>query len=102
MDIKNASFKYNDDYPVIRLTIDGEPVLIDIDQMSWRDGAIFIGSQFQGIYSVTLPANPENGRPTPWTLDGFTDDPRILTLYSQLRAECDNETFRPRRVSIPD
>lgn len=97
MEITNSRHVVIDNaYPAIALEIDGKSTVIPYEQKLIEYDLIFIGSQFELI--KTLPADPQNGRPNPQQVRGFTDDPNILAIYRAFKLSVDNGSFRPVRV----
>ncbi len=90
-------------YAYISITIDGQPAKIDAEQKLFRYGFIFVGADFEDILPVLyLAADPDDGRPEPQPLYGFSDDPRLLALYQQFFDEINSGDFTPHDVALPE
>lgn len=76
-------------YRQLLIPVDDEIAVIGIDlkrAILNEHGAVFLGAEFEGTYSVDIPERPENGQPA-MTLRGFTTDERIVTLVREWLAK---------------
>lgn len=76
-------------YRQLLITIDGETAVIGIDLKRTildEHGAVYLGADFEDLYSVDIPERPDNGQPA-MTLRGFTTDERIVRMARDFLAK---------------
>ena len=83
MRVESARFEMVPGGGFIRLRIDGKEAILDAEQKLWPEfGLLYLGSEWEQLVPpITLPPRPENGRPDPWVLYGFTGNPRIVRIF---------------------
>jgi hypothetical protein len=103
--IRKAEFDEIGFYPVMRLTVDVNgariKAVVGTEQKAIEYGFVALGDDFEVVLDpLTLPADPDNGRPMPQDIFGFTDDADVLALYRKFRAAADSGDFETGPVDL--
>ncbi len=92
----------NDGRACLSIKVNGMPAKISPEQKAFKDGFIFLGSEFEeSVSPLTLPAELSSGRLPPLQLFGFSNDPRLIELFRQFWAEVNSDSYSPHDVSFP-
>lgn len=83
----------------LSLEIDGRATRLYYEQKLLRFGAVFLGPDFDD-FSFVLAADPDDGRPEPEEMRGFSNDVRLVRLATKLRDDIDSGRFRPGVVKV--
>lgn len=86
LNFSNPRIEYTGIYPNLVVDVDGQAVKIGLEQKAMEHGLLFVGLDLTTKY---LPADPDQGRPRPEPLAGFTDDPRLFRLWELFRGQAD-------------
>ena len=74
------------------VTVDGEPTIIDAEQKLRRFGLIFLGAEFEEVVKPQMvPADPDDSRPDPMEVFGFTADEEMVALYDAYQAIAESD-----------
>lgn len=86
MDVGKPRITHKQGRSFLSVSIDGEKAKISLEQKGWRDGVIFLGSQFEKTHSCILKADPSDGRPRDRIMKGCTDNAHVVQLYRDFRS----------------
>lgn len=93
MEVGRFRYALDYGYSILELEIDGKVARIPYEQKGFYDGIIFLGADFEDGYQAILPADPADGRPRDRVMKGFTDDPRVLAIYTEFRKRTGDPGF---------
>lgn len=103
MKLENPEYLYDDGYPMLSVYVDGKRATFLTEQKFLHTFGIVIfdESSMFSEYKATIPANPRNGIPEPEVVTG-SDDPVLVELVRRFWFACNDGTFKPGPVSLPE
>lgn len=103
MKIENPEYYYNHGYPMLSVYLDGKKATFLTEQKLLRRFGIVTldGPDDFSEYKATVPADPDDGRPEPLVVTG-SDDPVLVALVRRFWIACNDGTFKPGPVSLPE
>jgi len=101
LNIQQAEYVWDDNYPLMRLIINGHEVLLhDHPKPTWfLIGFVYLGGEFQNLHEFTHAVRIPDGGPI--TLRGFARDRRVWICYERFLSATADGTFEPGPVDIP-
>ena len=101
MEIVDPRVKLEQGHPFLVVTIDGQRASIFWEQKALNDGFLYLGPEWEDrVKPVYLPADPEQGRPEPEPLHGFTDNAELLALYHEVMKRDQNGTLTEGPIGL--
>lgn len=82
----------------LRVLLDGEEAVIGREQKLLRFGIVYVGGEWEDRVQAVVPADPDDGRPSPLTIRGATDDKELVAVVMNW---IDELTERGRALGLP-
>lgn len=95
--VRNPVFGWQDGHAILSFEFHGKRAVVADDERR-TDGWVYLGIELEGVESVELPADPDDGRPFPQIIEGATGDPTVVALARRFFEAVDSRMFKPGPV----
>lgn len=82
-------------YWQLHVKINGKPGVVHYAQKFTAYDVIIVDGPAGEGFIFELPADPDDGRPTPTILENAIQDRPLAEIYALFRLDCQRETFTP-------